>query len=172
MKKTEVKIKKDKEGVKRKVDKKSGADLIKEAVDELLKLMGTKAKAEVIPDKENESVIVDIKTEEEAGLLIGNRGITLYSLQSILNLIIQKKTGKWQRVIVNIAGWREKEERKLEDLAKQTAERVSSSGEPQSLYNLTSAQRRIVHMALSGEKGIKTESVGEGGDRYLVVSSK
>ena len=59
---------------------------------------------------------------------------------------------------------------RLEELADQVAKRAKSSGEPQSLFNLTPAQRRIVHMTLAEDLEIKTESVGEGKERYLLVS--
>jgi len=147
-------------------------ELIKEITEELLKLMGTDAKADFVIDEENDAIVITLETEEEAGLLIGNRGDTLNSIQSIIGMIFRQKTGEWQRIIVNISNWREKQEERLVGLAEQSAQRAKETGEPQSLYNLNAAQRRIVHLTLSKDKEIETESQGEGKERYLVVRLK
>jgi len=147
-------------------------DQIREITEELLKLTGTDAKAVFVYDKKNDVVVINLESEEEAGLLIGNRGDTLNSLQSIIGMIFRQKTGEWQRVVVNVSDWRERQEERLVKLAEQTAQRAKDTGEPQSLYNLNASQRRIVHLALSEDNDIETESQGEGKERYLVVSLK
>ena len=43
---------------------------------------------------------------------------------------------------------------------------------PLALYNLNPFERRIVHVALSENKEVVTESQGEGKNRFLVVSPK
>ena len=146
--------------------------IVKKALKEILKLMGTKAKPSVSFDKENEAVVVDIETADETGLLIGHRGETLNALQAITGMIIRRKTGEWSRVVVNIGDWRAKQEDYLKGLASQAAERAMETGEPQPLYNLTPAQRRTIHLSLSEEKDIETESHGEESERYLVVRPK
>lgn len=156
----------------RAVAKKDNVKLVRGMANQLLDLLGTKAKAKVSEDKENEAVKVDIETEEEAGLLIGNRGETLTSIQSVLGSMVRTETGEWQRIVVNVADWREREEKRLRELAKQTAERAKATGEPQPLYNLTPTQRRIVHLELAEDAEIETESQGEGRERFLVVKPK
>lgn len=146
--------------------------IAEKASKEILKLMGTKAKPSVSFDEESEAVVVDIETAEEAGLLIGHRGETLNALQAITGMIIRRKTGEWSRVIVNIGDWRAKQEDYLKGLASQAAERARETAEPQTLYNLTPAQRRTIHLSLSEEKDLETESHGEEGERYLVVKPK
>ena len=146
--------------------------IVEEYATELLSLMGTSAKIEVHEDKSNEAIKVDIKSEEELGLIIGKRGETLISIQSVLGMMVRQKTSEWVRIIVNVGDWREKEEQYLENLAMQTADRTKDTGEAQELYNLSSSQRRIVHMVLSEVDGIETESLGEGKGRYLIVKPK
>jgi len=147
-------------------------DTVKEVSTELFAQVGSKAKIEVKHDKDSDAVIVLLKSEEETGLLIGKRGETIESIQTVLNLIVSQKVGGWVRILVDISDWRERQEDTLKDLAVQTLERVRETGDPERLYNLTSAQRRVVHMELSKEDDIKTESEGEGRDRCLVVSLK
>jgi len=147
-------------------------EIVKKVVGELLELMGLNFKADVYKDSENEAIRVDIDAKEEAGILIGNRGKTLQSIQSLVGIILKRRTSSWTRVILNVSDWREKEESRLNKLALQVAERVKETGRPQQLYNLTSSQRRIIHLALSSDPDVVTESVGEGRDRYLIVSPK
>lgn len=110
-----------------------------------------------------------INSPREAGLLIGAHGATLHAIQSFLAMAIKQKTGEWVRIVVDIGDWRQKAEAHLASLAMAAAERAKNTGEPQPLYNLTPSQRRVVHLALADEKGIATESEGEGAGRYLVV---
>lgn len=151
---------------------KKDTELLQKTVDELFGLMSVTAKAEVSFDKKQEAFIVNIEAGDMTGLLIGKKGETLTSLQTVLALMLKQKTGDWMRVIVNVGDWREKEEDYLKSLAESTAARAKESGEPQNLYNLKPWQRRIIHMYLSEESGVTTESMGEGEERYLVVKPK
>ncbi|MGA2910450.1 MAG: R3H domain-containing nucleic acid-binding protein [Candidatus Microgenomates bacterium] len=146
--------------------------ILQELVDELLSLTTSRAKAEVSYDKENEAYVVDIEAGDETGLLIGKKGETLSSIQTVLGILFKQKTNEWNRVVVNVGDYREKEEDYLNSLAVSTAQRAKETGEPQSLYNLKPWQRRVIHLALSEDKDLTTESVGEGEDRYLVVKLK
>jgi len=155
------------------VRKKDKTSLIKEVESlskELLKLMSSKGKIEVSEDKENDAIRVDIESDDEAGLLIGTRGETLNAIQIALGMMIKQKTGEWKRIIVNVGDWREKQEEHLKEIASQVAERAIETDEPQTLYNLKPSHRRIVHMALKETGGVKSESFGEGEERYLVVT--
>ena len=145
---------------------------IEKEANKLLELMGTKAKATASEDKENDAILVNIETEEERGLLIGHHGETIDALQTALGMIARQEEGEWKRVIVNVGDWRERQEEQLVKLASEVAERAKLTGEPQPLYNLTPAQRRIVHLELSKDDEVETESTGEGNERYLVVKPK
>ena len=146
--------------------------LAEKMANELLSLMGTKAQVKASEDKKNEAVRIDIETEEETGLLIGRHGETIEAIQSILGMMLKKKTGDWVRIIVDVGGWREKQEERLRDLATQTAERAKETGEGQPLYNLSPAQRRVIHLTLADNPDIETESAGEDEERYLIIRPK
>lgn len=145
--------------------------IAKDLTLKLMELMGIVAGVEVGSDKENDAILVDIKSDNETGLLIGNRGRTLNSIQTLLGMMLRQKTGIWQRVIVNVADWRDREKEWLKQLASQAAEKVKETGEPQYLYNLTPSQRRTIHLILSEDEEVKTESQGEGSNRFLMVTS-
>jgi spoIIIJ-associated protein len=145
---------------------------VKTVLEELMSLLEISATIDVSPVEEvagEDAVSVSISVPDEAGLLIGAHGATLNAIQSFVAMAIRQKTDKWIRVNLDIGEWRKKHEEYLIDLAKQAAERARTTKENQHLYNLTPSQRRVIHMALSTEKGITTESEGEGENRYLVV---
>jgi spoIIIJ-associated protein len=146
--------------------------ILKELTDQLLSLMSTKATAEVSIDKENDCYVVNIQAGDETGLLIGKKGETLTSIQTILGILLKQKTGEWSHITVNVGDYLQKEEEYLKNLAEGAAARAKETGEPQSLYNLKPAQRRIIHMELAKDSSVSTESVGEGEERYLVVKAK
>jgi spoIIIJ-associated protein len=146
--------------------------ILQKLADELLALMSTKAKAGVSYDKDGEALMVNIDAGDETGLLIGKKGETLLGIQTILGFLLKQEVGEWVRILVNVGDYREKEESYLKDLAASTAQRAKETGEPQNLYNLKAWQRRVIHLALSEDKNITTESEGEGEERFLIIKSK
>jgi len=87
-------------------------------------------------------------------------------------MMVRRDFGEWVRITVNVGDYQEKQELRLKELATQTSERAKETKEPQYLYNLTPNQRRIIHLTLSEDKEIETESQGEGKERFLIVRVK
>lgn len=120
---------------------------------------------------ETDAYRVHIETEE-TGLLIGFHGKTLESFQIILGIIVSKSLGTWARVYVNVGDYREKREEALMLMAQHAAERAIASGRAVELTHLSPAERRVIHLTLSGDDRVTTESTGEGEQRKLVVKPK
>lgn len=120
---------------------------------------------------ETDAFRVNIATEE-TGLLIGHHGKTLESLQLILGIMVSKKLGRWVKAYVNVGDYREKREEALMHMAQRAADRALTSGRSVELTRLSPAERRIIHLTLSGDERIATESIGEGDARVLVVKPK
>lgn len=140
---------------------------LKDLLTELFKLIGIQVEIKV--KKEEEVYKIELDPGESAGLLIGAHGMTLSSIQSFLAVAMKQKTGEWVTISLDIAGWSEKQNARLTEMAQQTAERVKQTGEEQRLYNLNAMSRRVIHMALAQDEKVETLSEGEGQDRYLVV---
>lgn len=144
-------------------------ETIQKITTELLGYLGITGKTVIT--EEEETVRVNIETEQ-SGALIGYHGEGLVSLQLLLNIIVHKKTGEWQKVVVNVGDYREKREEYLKNLALSAANKVRETQRQFFLNDLSSFERRIVHMVLSEEKDIETASEGEGRDRKLVIKLK
>lgn len=143
---------------------------VQSIVEDVLSRLEITGSVEVTTD-ETSAFRVRIETEE-TGLLIGHHGKTLESLQLILGIIISKKIGQWMKVYVNVGDYREKREETLMHMAQRAADRALALGRPVELSRLSPSERRIVHLTLSGDERIATESVGEGDERILLVKPK
>lgn len=143
--------------------------LVKDLTIDLLQRLGVAGEVEVNTD-ETDAYRVHIATEE-TGLLIGYHGRTLESFQMVLSMIIGKQLGLI-KVYVNVNDYREKREESLMYLAQRAADRVVETNRPVELTHLSPAERRVVHLTLSGDDRIDTESEGEGERRVLVVKPK
>lgn len=140
---------------------------VKTISEELLDQLGIAGEVAVDVD-ETGAFRVHIETEE-TGLLIGFHGKTLESFQIILGIMVSKALGKWVKVYVNVGDYREKREEALMLMAQHAAERVLVTGRPVELTRLSPSERRVIHLTLSGDERVTTESVGEGDSRTLIV---
>jgi len=145
-------------------------DQVKQIAEDFLSRLGVTGVVSVDID-ETEAFRVHIETEE-TGLLIGFHGRTLESFQIILGLLVSKELGKWMRVYVNVGDYREKREEALMLMAQHAAERAITMGRPVELANLSASERRVIHLTLSGDERVETESIGEGSRRVLLVKPK
>jgi spoIIIJ-associated protein len=109
---------------------------------------------------------------DDLGVLIGRRGETLSSLQYILNLMVSRKLGEGNYFTVDIEGYRRRRERQLRTLAQRTAETVKRTRRPETLEPMPPNERRIIHLTLSEDRYVETDSVGEGEDRRVSIAPK
>ena len=120
----------------------------------------------------NRHFTLNIKTEENTSLIIGKRGITLNSLQFLVNNYAKKFSSHYFRIEVDCDDYRENRKKTLEDLALNLAKKSKKIGKPVELEPMTSIERKIIHNALTGIKNVETESRGEEPHRYLVITAK
>ena len=120
----------------------------------------------------NRHFTLNIKTEENTSLIIGKRGVTLNSLQFLVNNYAKKFSSHFFRIEVDCDDYRESRRKTLEELALNLAKKSKKIGKPVELEPMTSVERKIIHNALTGIKNVETESRGEEPYRYLVITSK
>lgn len=152
-----------------------GAESIaKEIVETLLRGMGLNAQVEVQPDvsSEDQDAFVLNILGEDLSVLIGRRGETLRDLEYLARLMAAQKSGKAVRFIVDVEGYRTRRERQLRELAKRMAARVESNRQPITLEAMPPNERRIIHIALRDHPLVKTQSIGEGDHRRVMILPK
>ena len=107
----------------------------------------------------------------DLGVLIGRGGENLVALQQVVSAITSKKVGRSVHVAVDIEGYRRRREEQLREMAERVASRVRATGSAVTLEPMLAYERRIVHLAVQGQPGLKTESVGVEPNRRVVISS-
>lgn len=143
---------------------------VAENVKDLIEKLGVSASAEVWNDEN--TFFVDIASEDSS-LLIGKHGSNLDSLQFILAVRLKTLTNEDDfELNIDIGGWRKQKEEKLGKMAKNIADKVVETENPEHLYNLSPSERRIIHTVLSEDSRVTTISEGEGAERYLIVKPK
>lgn len=139
-----------------------------EVLDNLLGMLLLEGSYEIEEADDNFNVSIETK---DAGRLIGARGESLDSLQLLVNQMVSRKVGEegYKRVVIDVEGWRKQKEGDLQKDAENWGKQVLETGKPMELEPMSPWQRRIVHMAVEGVKGVVTESAGEGRDRHIVM---
>ena len=147
-------------------------DIVKKELDTLLELMGIDVEYDLKIEENNDVKYIKISFNgENLGYLIGNHGKNLDSLQYVFSLILRKKLeeGTEFRVLMDVGGYKEERNKKIERIALQKADDARILGEPIELEPMSPSDRRVVHMALQVFDDVKTESVGEGKDRRVKI---
>jgi spoIIIJ-associated protein len=121
------------------------------------------------------SVVSDGHTEfkisgTDLGVLIGPKALTLAAIQDLLRTIIHygipTDSG---RILLDIAGYRERRRIALENFAKQVAAQVIETGEVRSMEAMSPADRKVVHDAINSIDGVRSSSEGEEPNRRVVL---
>ncbi len=116
----------------------------------------------------DDQVYLDI-ISNGSGLFIGRRGQTLDALQYIVNKIVKKELSQCLPIVVDSENYRERRKKSLVDLAKQLGRKARRSSRPVASSPMNAHDRRIIHLTLKKEKGVRTKSKGEGAFRKVVV---
>lgn len=122
--------------------------------------------------EKNESKLEVIISGNNSSVLIGYRGETLYSLQTIISAIANKNFEEKILVIVDIEGYKEKREETLKNLALKIEQIVKRTKKPVNLEPMPAYERRIIHSTLQDSRFVKTESIGEEPRRRVVITLK
>ncbi len=143
--------------------------LIKSKLKEILDFIGISPKVSI--SKEEDTYKVGIEGED-LSFLIGYRGESLNALQTLLATMLFNELNEWVHVLVDINGYRETRNDKIEEMTKNFIDRVRFHKANVELPTMNAFERRQVHMFVSEYPDIVSESVGEGRDRRVVLKLK
>jgi spoIIIJ-associated protein len=151
----------------------------KEVVQNILKFI--MPDATVRAEKKKNRVFYHVNSKNSA-VLIGKKGQTLEAFQYIVEKIISQKmrcpknaetkSQEKIRIQIDIEGYLEKRKENLGDLAVRLSAKVKETGKPVTVGHMTSHDRRIVHVALKNDHNVRTQSMGEGFLKKLVIFPK
>lgn len=138
-------------------------------LSELLKKMNIEATVEAAETEDGLRLNIVSTTD---GLLIGRRGETLDAIQYIVSLYVNKdrKENGYRRVSVDTEGYRARREETLRRLARKNAAQVARTGRSVAMEPMNPYERRVLHSALQGFRGVTTHSEGEEPNRRVIIT--
>ena len=143
---------------------------VEQFVKDTLKAMDMDVEITSSIDKDG-ALYVDMKGEN-MGILIGQRGQTLDSLQYLANRVANKHQSGYVRVKLDTENYRARREETLKHLAKNIAHKVKRNRRPVILEPMNPYERRIIHSTLQSDPYVTTHSEGEEPYRKVVVTLK
>ena len=139
----------------------------KDILENMLTRLGFDAAVEETPM--DSGSLLNVKTEDDPGRLIGRQGRTLSDLQYLTNrlLIVQDKEAP--KVTVDVGNYRTESRDGLIEKAKAAAEKARRWGEVVELDPLNAFDRRVVHQTLQDVEDVSTESIEVEGTNNKVI---
>jgi spoIIIJ-associated protein len=108
--------------------------------------------------------------EDDMALLIGRHGQTLEAIQELTRMIVGSRLEERIRVIVDVEDYRKRRIARIQDHAREVAERVLRTGREEEFEPMNPFERKLVHDAVAEVGGgLETSSSGEEPQRYVVV---
>jgi spoIIIJ-associated protein len=107
-----------------------------------------------------------------SGMLIGKRGQTLEAIQYLVEKIVNKQNEHRVRVLVDVEGYLKTRKSNLQKLAAKMAEKAQKTQKPVTIGQMNAYDRRTVHLHLKSNSAVRTQSVGEGYYRKLIIFPK
>jgi spoIIIJ-associated protein len=141
----------------------------KEALERFSNFITTEAR--IISEVKDQRIIFKIEGGN-SGLLIGKRGQTLEAMQYLVEKIVNKQSEQRVRVLVDVEGYLKTRKANLQKMAGRMADKAKKSNKPVTIGQMNAYDRRTVHMHLKGNRAVRTQSVGEGYYRKLIIFPK
>jgi len=145
---------------------------IKETAEEFFgKMTIAISNIDVKTSSETDVVDLDIKIDEPQ-ILIGQGGQTLFEIQRLLRMVLNRKIKKAFYLNLDINEYKKQKIEYLKDLAKSLADQASLTKEEKSFPPMSAYERRIIHAELAQRQDVITESQGDGFDRHIVIKPR
>ncbi len=140
-------------------------DVAADYLEELLEIADLDGDIDIYTegDRAHVSIITD------SDLLVGSDGEVLDALQELARLAVMTETGHRSRLMLDVAGHREKRRHELTALAQEAIAEVNANAEPVRLTPMNPFERKIVHDIVAAA-GLISESEGEEPQRRVVIS--
>jgi spoIIIJ-associated protein len=158
-----------------KLDRQATADALRHFLEDLVRVSGLELKVDVralspggVGTEGEAEVLADLDGKDKEILL--ERGAeVLKAFEHLAFKALRLEPSFHQKIHIDSGGYRALRFEELRMTARVAAERVRASRQPFQLNPMSSRERRIVHLALKDMSGVRTESIGVGEDRQVVI---
>src|SRR5271167_1110405 len=157
-----------------KLDRAAAAEALRQFLDAVVRASGLELHVDVravaagVGIEGDAEVLADLDGPDKAILLERNAEV-LKAIEHLAFKALRLEPSFHERIHIDCGGYRALRFEELRMTARVAAERVQSSRQPFRLNPMSSRERRIVHLALKEFPAVRTESVGMGEERQVVV---
>jgi len=147
-------------------------DLDSQVIDFIRKVVGAMGLDLAVAVEETQDNIRLNLSGEGADLLLKRKGETLDALQVIVNTAFRRDARGDRHYVVDALGFRKDKDAELRQMAAFLMDKAKTSGQPQEIGPLNPYARRIVHLTVSEDETMTSESIGDAFLKSVVISSK
>ena len=154
------------------LDRAAAAAALQEFLEKIVRAAGFQLKVTVrvvAPSEENEAEVVADLDGRDKEILLERNAEVLKALEHLAFRALRLEPAYHEKIHLDSGGYRALRFEELRMTARVAAERVQTSKQAFRLNPMSSRERRIVHIALKGMSGVRTESVGVGEERQVVI---
>lgn len=154
------------------LDKQAAADALRVFLENIVGAAGFQLKVSVhmvTPDATSDAEITADLDGRDKEILLEHGAEVLKAIEHLAFRALRLEPTYHQKIHIDSGGYRALRYEELRMTARVAAERVQLSKQPFRLNPMSSRERRIVHLALKDFPGVRTESVGVGEDRQVVI---
>jgi spoIIIJ-associated protein len=141
---------------------------VRELIEGVLDELDLEGEVEVREGEER--IEAEVVGEDDYGLLIGKRGQTIDALQLLAYQAAFRGNRDRKRVVLDVAGYRERRREVLTARADRAAEQALDGDCSVEMDPMSAQERRIVHEHLKDRPGIETFSEGDEPRRCVIVA--
>ena len=158
-----------------KLDREATAEALREFLEKIVRAGKLELTVEVHTadsgsgSEEGEAEVFADLDGKDKEILTARGGEVLKSLEYLAFRALGLNPAFHEKIHLDSGGFRALRFEELRMTARVAAERVLASNQPFQLNAMSSRERRIVHLALKEMPGVRTESVGTGDDRHIVI---
>jgi spoIIIJ-associated protein len=156
------------------LDRQAAAEALRQFLETTVRAAGFQLKVTVrvvAPGDESSGdaeVVADLDGRDKE-LLLERGAEVLKALEHLAFRALRLESAFHEKIHLDCGGYRALRFEELRMTARVAAERVQTSKQPFRLNPMSSRERRIVHLTLKEMPGVRTESVGTGEERQVVI---
>ena len=158
-----------------KLDRQATADELRQFLENIVRASGLELKVNVRAVSEDGSategqaeVLADLDGRDRE-ILLERSADVLKAFEHLAFKALRLEPAFHEKIHIDSGGYRALRFEELKMTARVAAERVQQTKQPFRLNPMSSRERRIVHLAVKDIPGVRTQSVGMGEDRQVVI---
>jgi spoIIIJ-associated protein len=156
-----------------KLDRQATAEALRQFLENIVRVSGLDLKVNVRPvsagaAEGDAEVLADLDGRDKE-ILLEHSAEVLKAFEHLAFRALRLEPAFHEKIHIDCGGYRALRFEELRMTARVAAERVQTSRQPFRLNPMSSRERRIVHLTLKEMPGVRTESIGVGEERQVVI---